>query len=278
MLARTENLPVLPQVVSQVLKLIDGPGASPRELESVIEKDPAVAAKILRVAGSSYYGSLPAETLNRAISLLGLTTVKNLSIGIAYQQMIGTKQVSLRFNRVEFWKHSLAVAIISRAIGKIRSLSYSEELYFAGMVHDIGLLVLDRFTPGELDNVIEIAREQEILFAEAEMLANGISHTDAGWFLANKWTLSPIQVSIIHHHHEPEKSEEAYRLANWIASVADTLAHECGYINQCPKDCKLELTETQIAQLEIPFEQYDSIRQFAINEVSKIANSLGVAA
>ena len=112
-IARSENLPVLSNVVTQVLKLADDPNASPRTLEKIIERDPALTAKSLRVSNSSYYGMSQVTSIGRAISVLGMNTIRSLVIGVAYQQILGARTVAQKFDKMLFWKHSLAVAVVA---------------------------------------------------------------------------------------------------------------------------------------------------------------------
>src|SRR5579871_4304738 len=161
-ISRSENLPVLPQIASSVLRLADDPDSSAREMEKLIERDSAIAAKILRVANSSYYGLSNVPSISRAISILGLNTVRSLVVGIAYQQIIAARQVSKLFSKVEFWRHSVAVATSAKILGKLKMPARAEELYSAGLMHDVGLLVLDRFAPNELDQAVSYAQQQKI--------------------------------------------------------------------------------------------------------------------
>ncbi|MBC8065896.1 MAG: HDOD domain-containing protein, partial [Chlorobia bacterium] len=128
-IARSENLPVLPQIVSQIMKLADDPDASPKEMEQIIERDPAVTAKILRVANSSYYGVNNIPSIARAISMLGMNTIRSLIIGVAYQQIISGRTFASHFNKLEFWRHSLGVGTGSRILSKIKIPLSAEELY-----------------------------------------------------------------------------------------------------------------------------------------------------
>src|SRR5271157_330857 len=101
MLARSENLPVLPQVVSSVLRLADDPDASPKEMERIIERDPGITAKILRVANSAYYGMSQVPTIGRALTALGMNNVRSLVVGVAYQQVISGREMAAHFSKLE---------------------------------------------------------------------------------------------------------------------------------------------------------------------------------
>ena len=202
-LARSENLPVLPQVVSSVLRLADDPDASPKEMERIIERDPGITAKILRVANSAYYGMSQCPTIGRAVTALGMNTIRSLVVGVAYQQVISGREMAAHYSKLEFWRHSLAVAAACRILGKMKMPAHAEELYGAGMMHDVGMLVMDRFCPEEFDAAIKTAQGESIPLHDAEIMMYGFDHTEVGEILAEKWGLSAIMKNAIRYHHTP---------------------------------------------------------------------------
>src|SRR5690349_3012914 len=105
-------------MVSRVLKMIDDPALQTRALEHVIESDPAITAKVLKVANSSYYGHGEVPSISRAIALLGLNTVRSLSVNVAYQQMVGGRPQAVKFSKLEFWRHSLAVGTCAKVLAR----------------------------------------------------------------------------------------------------------------------------------------------------------------
>jgi len=190
--SRSENLPVLPQIVSQVLTLADDPNASARSMERLIEADAAIAAKILRVASSAFYGNTPVPTIGRAISILGMNTIRALVVGIAYQQIMSGRTQSQLFSKVDFWRHCLATAIAARVLGKILMPTKADDLYCAGMLHDVGLLVLDRFAPGDLDSALKTAMEDGMPLYQAEDMLYGFNHAMIGDRFHRTASRSPI--------------------------------------------------------------------------------------
>jgi HD-like signal output (HDOD) protein len=274
-ISRSENLPVLPQIVSQVLKLADDPDASPKEMERIIERDPAVTAKILRVANSSYYGSNQVASIGRAISMLGMNAIRSLIVGVAYQQIISGRAVASQFNKLEFWRHSLGVATGSRIISKIKIPMKSEEMYVAGMMHDVGLLVMDRFHPLELDKAIQYAGSEEIPLHQAEQLNFGFDHSQLGAILAEKWGLSPIVVNGVRYHHDTEMDEEHHD-TTMIISLANKLAHECGLTNNIPNQpCEIE--DSLLESVGIPREQLEVIKNVVVQEIARAEEAFQIS-
>jgi HD-like signal output (HDOD) protein len=264
--ARSENLPVLPQIVGSVLKVADDPNSSPKLVERVIERDPAVTAKILRVANSAYYGGANVPTIGRAISVLGINTIRSLVVSIAYQQILSGQPFAQLFCKLDFWRHSLAVATGSRILGKIENPVKAEELFCAGMMHDVGLLVLDRFAPEELDRCVRLARDEnvDLLVAEREIL--GFDHTVVGGLLADRWSLSSTIRNAIRFHGEVDKDEQHLQTTSFI-SVANTLAHQCGFTHNGPGSA--EFDPRAIQALAMPEEQLEVIRVVMNQEILK---------
>ena len=275
-MTRGENLPMLPQAVSTTLRLVDDPNSSQRDLERALEGDVAITAKIIRAANSAYYGGSDVNSVGRAISFLGMTAVRSIVIGIAMQQMMAGKTHVRNFDKVAFWKHSLATAVGARIIGKLRMPAKAEELYCAGMIHDIGLIVFERYLPGELDECLAQAKATgtPLHLIELEML--GYNHAIAGGLLAKKWQMSETIQNAVRYHHEPDGDSKNYKTTILVAA-ANALAHECGYTNS-QREKSIELDYEMASGMDMPIEQIDVIRQVVAAEVNKAQETFQIAA
>ncbi len=263
---RNENLPVLPQVATAVLKLVDDPRSSAKDLERAIERDMALATKVLRVANSSYYGTANVNSISRAVSVLGLNTVRSLVVSIAYQQMVSGRTQSALFQRTNFWSHSLGVGITSRVVCKMLMPQKSEEMYLAGIMHDVGMLVLDRFIPADFDRAIKLCKESRIPMHEAENEVLGFNHAQVGGLLAEQWGLSKAISNAITFHHTPEEDDQTQDLTCMIA-LANTLAHQAGLQNHYTG--VQELNDYALTALSLTPEQLDVIGVVMVQEVMK---------
>jgi HD-like signal output (HDOD) protein len=266
-IARSENLSVLPQVVSTVLKMADDPNASPRMIEQIVQRDPAITAKILRVANSSFYGVAQVPSIGRAISVLGLNTMKSLVIAVAYQQAIGTKEQAVKFNKLEFWRHSLAVATGSRILAKLTMPLRSEELHAAGMLHDVGILAMDKFCPEVLDRGIEAAKKESIPLDMALQSIAGFDGSDVGALLAQKWGLSPMIYSAIRNIHEPMAEPDQAKTCS-IVAAANSIAYRIQFHNGSSFPDR-GFDEYILEEAGVPAEQYDAIGGVVSAEVAK---------
>jgi HD-like signal output (HDOD) protein len=265
-ISRSENLPVLPQVVSSVLKLADDPYASPRMMERLVERDPALTAKVLRVANSAAYASGQVSSLGRALSVLGMSTVKSLVVGVAFQQIISGKQATQYFDKLEFWRHCLATATIARILGKLKLPMKAEELYCAGMLHDVGLLILEKFSPHELDQVVRMAKLQHLPRIVAEEQSLGFTHCDLGKLLVEKWGLCGIIGNAVMYHHDPASDGEHYDTTCFIAA-ADTIAYQCGFGNHSSQSDSLD--PAVLAAIGIDEGQLPAIRAAIATEIER---------
>lgn len=274
--ARSENLPVLPQVATAVLRMADDPNASARNLEKLIERDPALAGKTLRVANSSYYGLSNASTITRAISILGLNTIRSLVISVSYQQMISGRVAANNFDKLAFWSHSLATATAARILGKMQMPEKAEELYLAGMMHDVGYLVMDRFYPGELDEAIRLAHEENTDVAQAEQKVFGFDHGDVGGMLARKWGLPALLEKAIQFHHRVDEDTE-YQATTAIVAVANHIAKKGGLVNNNPPGCELA-DSTAMSLVGLPEQQLTVVSEVMLQEVEKAQAAFSIQA
>jgi HD-like signal output (HDOD) protein len=188
--ARTPGLGMLPQVTSQVLRLVDNPNASPRQIGALIERDAGLASKLLKSANSAYYGAPgKIKTVSQAISVMGLSAVRSIVVGQAYQQMTSVRGASKRFDRLAFWQHSLATASAARVLAKLKGWRDPEEAFLAGLLHDAGRLVMDKFLPNEFDQILTLALERVIPLFDAEREVLGYTHVEVGDLLGAEWNL-----------------------------------------------------------------------------------------
>lgn len=275
-MTRGENLPMLPQAVSATLRLVDDPNSSQRDLEKALETDVAITAKIIRAANSAYYGGNDVSSVGRAISFLGMTAVRSIVVGIAMQQMMSGKSQVRNFDKLAFWRHSLATAVGGRILGKLRMPAKSEELYCAGMIHDIGLIVFERYLPSDLDECLARSKTTGVPLHLTEMEVLGYNHAEVGGLLAKKWQMTEAIQNAVRWHHEPSSDTKNYKTSILVAA-ANALAHECGFANSQRENCQ-ELDYEMASGIDMPMEQVDVIRQVMMTEVGKAQESFQIAA
>ncbi|MFZ6817220.1 HDOD domain-containing protein [Undibacterium sp. Ji22W] len=216
------DLPTLPAVVMELLNSLDQEDADISLLAKKVTQDLALTAKTLRYANSPYYSTLiKVTTIQQAISLLGMTTVKQMVLSAALSGCFPENNCE-GFNHKAFWRHSNAVAFISKLIA--RRMKFNEDVAFiAGLLHDIGLLALVTLYPKEFEEVIAYRKSGLATQFEAERKILGIDHAAVGEALAIEWNFSDVMKHAISGHHQPDKAGVGF-LAS-IIHVADGVAH-----------------------------------------------------
>ncbi len=258
---------MLPEVALAVLKMSQDQDTPARSYEAVIERDAALAGKVLRVASSSFYAVGEIQNISRAVSVLGMNALKSLVLTISYQQMLSNERRSEAFSGMDCWRHSLATAIAARILAKIKVPQRSEEMYTAGLLHDVGLLVFDKFCPSLLDQAIGRATSTGQALHVAEQDLFGFHHGAVGAMLAKKWGLSKSIQSAIQNQYDPFEDEKELT-STCIVAAANALAFECGCYNNAPAPDN-GFNEAVIEVLGLPVEQYAPICEVVRAEVDK---------
>ncbi len=222
-LRKIRNLPTLPEVLASILATLDDPRSSAMELEKKIRYDQALTTKLLAVANSAYYGFRhPITSVGRAVVAVGYNEVRNLALGLSMVGFLHPSTFRHRQAARQLWLHSVAVAEAGRQVSKAVGYEDSDLAFTAGLLHDVGKVVLLAFFPDDVDQLIK--RMQEglgLMEAEREL---GMGHQQVGRALAEHWELPETVKMGLSYHHEPSP-----RLANFplvaVVHVSDFLAH-----------------------------------------------------
>lgn len=217
-----DDLPSLPAVVMELLNSIDAEEVDIAVLAKKVAQDQALTAKTLRLANSAMYGlQVRVTTIGQAITYLGFQTARNLITAAALTGCF-TGNRCAGFSHPAFWRHSIATAICARALA--RHVRFNQDYAFtAGLLHDVGRLVLVSCFPERYAQVIAWRGAHDTPWLEAERAVLGVDHVDAGLALAEHWNFSDTMRLAIGHHHAPELPGAGF-LAT-IIHVADAIAH-----------------------------------------------------
>ena len=215
-LERANNLPTLPVVIASIIGMVDSPQTSSRQLGDEIAKDQVLAAKVLKLVNSGFYGfSRPISTITHAVTMLGFDAVKGLVLSCSALEDMEEALPGL-------WEHSLACARTCAFIAEHRGMDEFEELSVTGLLHDLGKVVLFQGFEREFRQVRSLLETHDLLFFEAEDEVLGAHHGLVGGWLLEKWTLPAKLVAPVSDHHDfrPHRSH-----AEWTAVVhlADVL-------------------------------------------------------
>jgi putative nucleotidyltransferase with HDIG domain len=217
------DVPTLPAVVTQTLAAMQDPNSDAHSVEKVIARDPALSAKILRVANSAYFGfARKVSTIADAVRILGFTNVQGMIIGVGAFDAFRTERLALG----EFWHHSIAVATVARLLAP-RVDCRPDEAFTAGILHDIGKLIFAIQADAGYQRVLDLERAAGASSLEAERALLEFTHPEVGGTVAERWNLPARYVAAIAHHHDPGAAGDEARFCALIG-LADQAAHAAG--------------------------------------------------
>ncbi len=226
-LEKIPDLPTLPNIVIKVNKLLQDPETSIKELGKTIETDQAIATKILRLVNSTFYGfRSKIRNISHAIIILGFNNVRNALVSVAIIKTFSGKKTFEGFEIEDFWRHSVAVAVTSKYLSEQSSLDSPDDCFVAGLLHDIGKLVLSLHFTELFGLVWKSAKEDGLSFYEAERKLLPASHAQIGGYLAKRWQFPVSLIDSISNHHAIEESIAIANLNQLIiVHTANTIAN-----------------------------------------------------
>lgn len=214
----------LPEITTRIVEVVEDPKATAHDMHDIVRTDPALAAKILRVVNSAFYG-LPSQvaSLDRAILLLGLSAVKNLALAASLSRLFAADALSEQFAARDLWRHSVAVGVCSRLLTSVGKCLQADEGFVAGLVHDMGLVVVQQLFPAKLRAVAERCYDEPQDFCAVEQSVIGADHQAFGLALATKWRFPPLLCQAMAFHHDPGEADPALQKVATLVHVADTV-------------------------------------------------------
>lgn len=267
-----EDLPTLPAIVMELLNSIDKEELNVQELAQKVSLDLALTAKTLRYANSAYYSTLiKVTTVQQAISLLGLSTVRQIVMTAALSGCFPENNCK-GFSHKDFWRHSNAVAIAARILARRLNLN-TDVAFTAGLLHDIGALVLATCYTASYEQVLLHRQEQASTQFEAERQLIHIDHAVIGEALARQWNFSDMMIKAIAGHHQPETPGLGF-LAT-IIHVADGIAHALG-ATMTPDLAPPEITGQSWESLGLDQALLDEVLAEAATEFEKLQDMVAV--
>jgi HD-like signal output (HDOD) protein len=224
------DIATLPEVTVKIIEVVEDPQGTARDLHDVIKCDPALSARVLKVVNSAFYG-LPGQvaSVDRAIVLLGLSAVKNIAIAASISRLFRGGQYDELLNARELWRHSVAVAVAAKKIAQaVEDVPAHDEVFLAGLIHDLGLLVARQAYPAELADVVQRCHSGEEDFLSLEASVVGATHQDFGHALATKWKFPRHVRAVVGFHHNPETLSTELQRLGFIIQCADIMCCQDG--------------------------------------------------
>jgi len=205
--AAVEQMPAFPESVRKILTLTRDAICAPKDLVRVINRDPVVTVKVLRVVNSAYYGLAKQITsVDHAVVFLGFNTIKNLALGIAAIGMLPNNALA-GFDGQRYLLHSFATAALARQLAHRLMGGDVHDCFIAGLLHDFGKVVVAQFMPNEYRRAVEMSLWQEMPLHQTLTEVIGVDHAALGAMLAEKWRFAPELVETIRFQHEPQQCD-----------------------------------------------------------------------
>jgi len=236
------ELVALPEVAAQVNQMVEDPDCDVEALGKVISKDPALTMRLLGIANSSYYGfSTEVCDVGRAVALLGMKQLRDLVLSTAATRAFEGIPISV-ISVEDFWQHSFYCGLVSEALAEAAGFKHAS-LFVAGLLHDIGQLILFHRFPQQMNDAIlmSIEGEEPLALSLAEKQLLGTDHTEVGAELARDWNLPAQLIDVIAFHHRPAKSAN-YRSVVALVHIANAVA-DLLYVEETEIETQLEVDE-----------------------------------
>nr|NJM00965.1 HDOD domain-containing protein [Desulfobacula sp.] len=221
------KLPSFPQAAAKLLEASKDEKSSLADLSIIVETDPGISIRVLEIVNSAMYGLKRRVTaLSEAVVFLGLNEIKKLALGMTVFEKLFKSGRTEKFDRLLFWRHCISTAVLSMEIAKETRYPDPEEAYIAGLLHDIGKVLLDvrgRVNYGDFIAELETSAD---LIIEKERSVLGLGHDDVGAFFCSRWKLPENLALAVKYHHQPFEHlglNRDEKLLISIVSVADFL-------------------------------------------------------
>ncbi len=263
-----KEVPTLPQIAFKLIALLSDTNSSMREISDLIQDDPPLVAKILRIVNSGYYHIRnEVKSIRQAVVLLGMEEIRNLIFALSVFSTFYYIKGNKYFDFMKFWKHSAATGKVTMVIANYLGLPHASDAFIHGLLHDFGRLTLQLYFRDEYEKVFEYGIEKGVPLYQAELEVMEFGHDEAGAWLAQKWNLPSDLTETILKHHKITPDEVEKMLIPSLVYVADCITNIWGVgIEPLPRLKSLEEDEIWLKLQEI----YPKLKTFPLEEMTRI--------
>ncbi len=269
---RIKDLPTLPLIAQSIIGITEDPKSCINDLTRIISKDPSLTSRVLRLVNSAFYGfPKKIDTLSQAIVILGFNTIRSLAFSISIFDAFNKIQIETTreyFNKL--WEHSIGVASCAYLISNKTNQKIKEQAYVGGLIHDIGIIILEQLFYQDFIDTLTYANTKKITFYDAEKEKIGITHSEIGGMLAEKWNFPEVLRDVIIYHHDVPIGINNYEIiATVYASDIICKLRGIGFTGDIKaikyKDIKPEIKELLKLTQEQPIDLYNEITEQLTN-------------
>ena len=224
LVSRNVRLVSLPEVCIQVQALADSPHTTAADIGDVVGKDTALTTRLLKLVNSAYF-SLPRkiDTVTRAVNMIGMRELRNLTMAASAAEVFARIPGNL-IDMAAFWQHSVYCGLLARNLAERCSVLHSERLFTAGLLHDVGRLLMLMKLPDEIGKAESIRLQSKKPICEIEQGLVGFDHAEVGHALLLHWNMPANLCASVLYHHNPKDAHDAHLEAALI-HIADNVTH-----------------------------------------------------
>lgn len=215
-----EEIPTIPLVTDYIQKLFKSEEVTFKQVLDLVEKDPPLALKVLRLANSSFYGFINnVGTVERALILLGFNEVRNIVIGFSMQKHFNGSGINLDMKR--FWRHAIVCSLTAKYLGKYFDVLDDGSFFLSGLMHDIGKLIIAQYFKEDFSSIIDYVTENRTTFSKAEKHVLGTTHYQIAASLLQQWKIPNPVVMQVFYHHAPwhDKNNTSASIVAFLANI-----------------------------------------------------------
>jgi HD-like signal output (HDOD) protein len=220
------KLPEAPTIISELNDVIADPFATSNDVALVVNKSPSLAALLLKIVNSAYYG-FPSriDRISRAVTIIGTKEISGLALGICVMRAFDDIPADV-IDMQAFVRHSLACGMVARILGALNNVEETEQLFVSGLLHDIGKLIVFKYFPEYTRCILGLAISSAESVFSTEKAVLGLNHTQIARYLLQKWRLPSGLESNVVYHHTPAKAADPMKAG--ILQLADLIANALG--------------------------------------------------
>jgi len=254
-LDKIDDIPTLPTIVLELNNHLSNPETSVASVRETIEKDQAIALKVLKLINTPFYGfSSKISNVKHALVLMGFVAVRNVILSVSVINALPKNLLLQDFEMDAFWRHSLAVAVTSKNMAQKSKLELPDNCFVGGLLHDVGKVILVQYFQDLFLNVWQCMQDQHLSFYEAEKQALPICHARIGAYLAERWALPKGLAQAIRSHQEfhPDLPNANFIMIIYLANILVNSYDE----NQ---DCEIDLAAVHPVAVKFLMELLDDV-------------------
>jgi putative nucleotidyltransferase with HDIG domain len=278
LVGKGQELPSLPEIYLRVAEQLEDETITVQQIGDTVQHDPAITTRVLKMVNSAYYG-LPNQvaSVTQSVSLLGRERLKHILIGSVLRGVFSSGQDNPAFSMQVFWQHSIKTAIIARELARhVREVEEPESMFTAGLLHDIGKLLLFNKFPERMMAAEEYAMQKRVDVLSAELNQVGLTHTAVGEALMQHWGLPQLLIDCATRHHEVVH-DGPDRHATHLIYLANQLSHYVPPLDDGEtQDILDDIVNWDMSNVSL--EQIASACQQAEDMVFEVMESLGMIA